>query len=102
MGDMVAHHGIYSLFPARLLLHQRFDSLKKIKSLQTPVLFIHGTDDEIIPARMSQALFDAAGVPKKLWLVPNAGHHDVASVSGEQYFGMVQKELILGNKTTGI
>lgn len=88
--DMVDHQGVYSLFPADLLLSQRFDSLSKIESLQMPLLLIHGTDDQIIPPRMSQVLFDAAIVPKKLFIVPYADHNNVGSVSGEQYFQTVR------------
>lgn len=89
MRDMVDHQGVYGFFPADLVLHQRFDSLSKIKLLKMPLLLIHGTDDRTVPAKMSQVLFDAAIVPKKLLLVPFADHHDVASVSGERYFQTV-------------
>ncbi len=55
-----------------------------------PVLFIHGTADRLIPAHMSQTLFDAAPEPKQLLLVPEAGHHNVGELGGEQYFQAIR------------
>ncbi len=89
MRDMVSQREIYHLFPADLLLTQRFDSLGKLKLLRIPLLLIHGTKDGAIPARMSQRLFEAATVPKKLLLVPAAGHNNTASVAGEKYLQTV-------------
>ena len=65
MRDMVDHRGVYAFFPVDLILTQRFDSLNKIKSLQMPLLLIHGTHDLTIPVDMSKVLFDAAKVQKK-------------------------------------
>jgi uncharacterized protein len=39
-----------------------------------PLLLIHGTADEMIPASHTQRLYDAAGSPKELWLAEGAGH----------------------------
>lgn len=39
-----------------------------------PVLFVHGTGDKTVPDWMSRKLFDRAGEPKRLWLIPGAGH----------------------------
>ena len=72
--DMTKRFGLYWLLPIDFLLHQKFDSLQKIRSLQIPVLFIHGTADPQIPASMSQKLYAAAPQPKQLLLIPQAGH----------------------------
>ncbi|HYL60457.1 MAG TPA: alpha/beta hydrolase [Candidatus Acidoferrales bacterium] len=39
-----------------------------------PLLLIHGTADTILPHESSQAIFDRAGEPKTLKLLPGAGH----------------------------
>jgi hypothetical protein len=91
MRSMVDHlYKEFSLFPVDLLLHQRFDSLSKVRSLSMPVLFTHGTADWLIPAHMSQILFEAAPEPKKLLLIPQAGHHDVGELGGAQYLQAIQ------------
>jgi alpha-beta hydrolase superfamily lysophospholipase len=67
------------LFPVPLLLTQKFDSLSKVKSLQVPVLYIHGTADQAIPVEMSRALYSATPAPgKKLILVANGDHSSAA------------------------
>ena len=71
--DMTKRFGLFWLFPMDLLLRYEFDSIGKIRSLQMPVLFIHGTRDPQIPARMSQRLFAEAPEPKRLLLIPD-GH----------------------------
>lgn len=89
--DMADDRGNYGFLPLELILTQRFDSISKIKSLSIPLLLIHGTSDQIVPAAMSEVLFDAAHVPKQLLLVPGAGHNDVAMVAGDQYRQKIQQ-----------
>ena len=39
-----------------------------------PLLLIHGERDTIVPPHHSRQLYEGAGEPKELWLVPAAGH----------------------------
>jgi uncharacterized protein len=39
-----------------------------------PLLLIHGQDDTIVPLHHSQRLYELAGFPKSLWVVPGVGH----------------------------
>ena len=39
-----------------------------------PLLLIHGERDVVIPPRHSRRLYELAGEPKELWIVPDAGH----------------------------
>lgn len=91
IAEIVNTRGQLRLFPVELILNQRFESIKKIKSLQMPVLFIHGTDDSVIPFSMSKQLYAAAPQPKQLFIVPNAGHNNTAQIAGLQYFETVKK-----------
>ena len=83
--DMATYTGRYSFLPVNLLLHQRFESLSKVPEIKTPTLFIHGLEDEVIPYEMGQTLHDAAIAPKQIYLVPEAGHNDVASTADLEY-----------------
>lgn len=78
------------IFPLNLLITQKFDFINKVKSLQMPVLFIHGMNDRVVPATMSQTLFEAAPKPKKLLLIPNAGHDDLTQVESDRYIAALQ------------
>jgi hypothetical protein len=62
-----------------------FDSRAKIGRIHAPVFFIHGDRDKVIPLRLGQALFAAAPEPKSFWLVPGAGHNDIAETAGASY-----------------
>lgn len=92
MRDMVDYqYPYFNIFPIDLILTHRFDSINKVRNLKMPILFTHGTADETVPTYMSQALFDAANEPKKLFIVPNADHNNIAQVSGEKYFETIRE-----------
>ncbi|ELR96401.1 alpha/beta superfamily hydrolase [Gloeocapsa sp. PCC 73106] len=89
--DIVIHYGgIYRFFPTKVIINQRFDSLSKVPLLKMPLLFIHGSKDEVIPLAMSEKLFAAAKSPKQLLIVPEAGHDDVSGIGGEKYLESIQ------------
>ncbi|HSF75610.1 MAG TPA: alpha/beta fold hydrolase [Microcoleus sp.] len=90
MLDMVERYSIMRLFPLRLLLTQKFDSLAKVKLLRIPVLFAHGTADPLIPSGMSKKLYAASPEPKKILLVPNAKHNN-----GDAFFNSSEYRQIL-------
>jgi dipeptidyl aminopeptidase/acylaminoacyl peptidase len=50
-----------------------------------PVIVIGGDADEVVPAFMTRALYDAALEPKSLWIVPGAHHGDYAQVADPAY-----------------
>jgi fermentation-respiration switch protein FrsA (DUF1100 family) len=50
-----------------------------------PVFLIHGAVDDLIPVSDAETLFAAAGEPKQLWIVPNAGHAAAYLVATEEY-----------------
>ena len=91
IAEIVNARGQFRLFPVALILNQRFESLKKVKLLRMPVLFIHGADDTVIPVNMSKQLYAAAPQPKQLFIVPNAGHNNTAKIAGLKYFETVKK-----------
>ena len=80
----------YRFLPISLILTQRFDSISKVRSLKMPVLFIHGTADLNVPSDMSESLYNAAPQPKQLWIVPDAGHNNVADIAGADYLSVVK------------
>lgn len=50
-----------------------------------PILMIRGTDDRVVPATTTLALYERAQEPKELWLVPGAGHGNYSAVAPEAY-----------------
>jgi alpha-beta hydrolase superfamily lysophospholipase len=56
-----------------------FDPIPKLRVGRSPLLVIHGADDDLIVPREAQEAFDAAGTPTKtLVFVPDRGHNDVS------------------------
>lgn len=68
-----------------LLLQTKFATAATLPALRVPVLVIHGTRDHILPAQMGTRLFEAARVPKQLWMVQDGGHLNLRLVAGEEY-----------------
>jgi uncharacterized protein len=77
--------------PVGGLLTQHFDSLAKVRALDTPSLFLHGTADVVVPHDMSARLYAAAPAPKKLVLFPGSGHSNIPLQSFERYQRVVQR-----------
>lgn len=66
---------LYPWLPVKWLLRLRYDTLAALSQVRCPVLVAHSPDDEIVPFRHGQALFDAAPQPKVL-LTLAGGHND--------------------------
>jgi len=47
---------------------------KQVQKSLTPILFIHGEEDTFVPTHMAHDLYQAAGGPKELYIVPEAKH----------------------------
>jgi uncharacterized protein len=66
------HYGV-----AGLLAGNGFDSLRRISGVHVPLLVAHGDEDEVVPYALGEALFAAAGEPKRFLPLPGAHHNDV-------------------------
>lgn len=83
--DLASLMPVIKLFPLDLLVTQRFDSITKIKSLQTPILILHGTGDRTIPLFMAKKLYSAAPEPKQLEIFHQAGHNNLPELNQQKY-----------------
>ena len=54
----------YPIFPIKLLLKDKYESDKKIKNIKSPVLIMHGEEDQIVPFWMGEKMFELANEPK--------------------------------------
>jgi uncharacterized protein len=88
----VARSLTYPWLPVQLLLSQKFDSVKKIARVDMPVLIVHGSDDRYVPSRLSQKLYEAATVKKRLLLVEGGTHNNSMRV-GETAYRQAFREL---------
>lgn len=59
-----------------------FRTLEKIPAIRVSVLLVVGSKDELTPAWMTEKLMKQANEPKKLCLIPGAGHNDLWEIGG--------------------
>ena len=71
------------------LAKNKLDSVRKLQTVNCPVLVAHGGRDEIIPVAQGRALYAAAREPKRLIIVERAGHNDLVSTGGSDYLNSV-------------
>ncbi len=67
-----------------------FGSVKKMESIDLPLLVIHGERDMLIPVQNGQALYDASPAAlKRIERVPRAGHNDLLFHALNEYFAAI-------------
>jgi len=68
----------------------RFESARKLSHVKAPILIAHGDPDFTIPTSEAQVLYAAANEPRKLLIIPGAGHVVFGS-AGEQYLDQIEQ-----------
>ena len=64
----------YPYLPVSLLLKDRYDSISKIKMVNSPILIMHGEKDDVVPFNMGKELFEKANNPKQFYFTPDDDH----------------------------
>ncbi|MDP7557144.1 MAG: alpha/beta hydrolase [Nitrospinaceae bacterium] len=77
---------IFPVLPLGGAIKSRFDAISKVPDLKLPKLFIHGTQDEIVPYKLGRELFSVAADPKEFYDIQGAGHNDTFLIGGAGYF----------------
>lgn len=78
---------IFPLLPG-FLFSDSFNSLKKIKKVTAPKLFLHSRNDEIVPFVLSKKLFDCASDPKQFGELLG-GHNTAFLDSQDKYLSAI-------------
>lgn len=82
VGDFAA--SIYPVYPTRLMARYRYNTSKYLESVECPLLIIHSRQDEIVPYKFGQRLYEQANEPKRM-LTISGGHNDGFLISGKLY-----------------
>ena len=90
-----AAKNIYPWLPVKYLLKDKYDSEKKIKNLQIPILIMHGKKDNIVPFKMGKKLYDLANNPKFFYFTENDDH---MMTFDEQLVGTIKNFLIFNSQ----
>lgn len=82
----VAEHNLHLSYGIRAPLADRlckkkihagtkdYSTTEALSISRTPVLFVHGTEDRFVPVEMTFENYQACNAPKRLFVVPGAGH----------------------------
>ena len=62
------------ILPIEVLLKDKWQSEKALEDLDVPLIWIHGTEDKIIPIDHGQKLYDGYGGPKSAHIISGASH----------------------------
>ena len=71
--------------PVGPLITQRFEAVKRVPRIGSPLLVVHGSQDQLIAPDLGRRLFDAATGRKAFVLVEGGSHHNTNSVGQPQY-----------------
>jgi len=88
--DMSLLERRYALLPVKPFLNQRFDSVGKVGRLRLPVLYLHGTDDEVVPFSMGRRLFSESAGAKRFVAIDGGRHGDNSVVGGPAFRAAIQ------------
>lgn len=80
-------------FACKVRYGYRLDELQPVeavrKNVRTPILFIHGKEDDFIPPEHCDKLYDASGVKKERVLFDGAAHAESFQSDKERYYQVV-------------
>lgn len=71
--------------PLGPLITQRFESVRKVAKVHSPLLVVHGSEDNLIPSALGQRLYEAATGRKQFLLVDGGTHFSTMAVGQQEY-----------------
>jgi alpha-beta hydrolase superfamily lysophospholipase len=71
--------------PISALITQRFEAVRKVDQIGSPLLVVHGGRDQLINPDLGRKLYEAATEPKLFVLVKDGSHHNTNSIGQPQY-----------------
>lgn len=77
--------------PINLLMRDQYRSHEALEGLQVPVIWIHGTNDSVVPLSQGQKLFDGYDGPKEAHIIDGGQHTNLWFLGG--------REIVLGALT---
>lgn len=72
----------YWYFPTRYLVREQYNSIANLKDYHGNVAVVLAGNDEVVPTKHGQKLYDSISAKKRLWLFENAGHNTMPIEAG--------------------
>ena len=67
---------LYWYLPVKWLIRDAYDNIINLRDFKGPIAVVMAGEDEIIPNKRTEKLFESLSENKRLWTVQNAGHND--------------------------
>lgn len=80
---------VHGFGPLAYFVGDRFNNLRKIDQLHSPLLIIHGTEDEVTPFSMGKRLYELAPEPKSFVVIQGIGHNHIGWAGHERYWNAI-------------
>jgi fermentation-respiration switch protein FrsA (DUF1100 family) len=85
---------LFPRLPMRWLTRFKYDTRERLKEIRCPVMIIHSPDDELIPFRLGQVLYETANPPKVFLQIKGKHYHGFLNSRGIYTDGL--REFITG------
>jgi hypothetical protein len=86
---LLQYANVVAYFNSRFTFHQA-SPIRSVRNITTPVLYIHGEADKLVPAYMSLDLYHATKGPRQIYMFPHAEHVTAIFDDRYRYSGVVQ------------
>jgi len=83
---------MFPYLPIKWIITVKYDALEKIKNITIPKLIIHSKEDEIVPFKLGERLFEAASPPKEFYQM--RGTHNEALFMAKQEYSLRINEFL--------
>ncbi|MBL7081131.1 MAG: alpha/beta hydrolase [Candidatus Omnitrophica bacterium] len=75
---------LFPYLPVKWIITIKYDALTKIRNISIPKLIIHSKNDEVIPFKLGEKLFEAALEPKEFYQMQGS-HNEAVFMAKEEY-----------------
>ena len=70
---LLPYANLAAYFNDRFTFYQA-SPIRAVRNVTTPILYLHGADDKLVPSYMAQELYDATKGPRQIYIFPEVGH----------------------------
>lgn len=85
--NVARHH--YPIFPVRWLMRDRYESARHLQHYRGPIALLLAENDEVVPAKFGQALYDRLDGPKRIWMQAGRSHNTLDLSPGRTWWDEV-------------
>ncbi|MGH9553202.1 MAG: alpha/beta hydrolase, partial [Terriglobales bacterium] len=82
---------VLALYPGPLLSNPPLDSIAVLSKSHAPVLIVHGRQDDVVPFKHGEDIYEAAVGPKVFVDLPACGHNDISCTAPAKYTEALKK-----------